>query len=42
MLRAENPRISLRKLAATLTEQGYVTRRGLPYSASAVQSMLGE
>jgi DNA invertase Pin-like site-specific DNA recombinase len=40
-LRAENPRMSLRKLAATLTEQGYVTLRGLPYSASAVKSMLG-
>jgi hypothetical protein len=41
-LRAESPRMSLRKLAAALNEQGFVTRRGLRYSASAIQSMLGE
>lgn len=32
----------LRKVAAGLAERGYVTPRGLPYSASAVLSMLGE
>jgi DNA invertase Pin-like site-specific DNA recombinase len=41
-LRAERPRASLRKLATALAEQGYTTPRGLAYSASAVQSMLGE
>jgi hypothetical protein len=34
--------MSLRKVAAALAEQGYTTPRGLAYSASAVQSMLGE
>jgi hypothetical protein len=42
VLRAENPRISLRKLAAALTEKGYVTGSGLPYSASAIKSMSGK
>jgi DNA invertase Pin-like site-specific DNA recombinase len=32
---------SLRKIAAGLAEQGYVTPSGRPYSASAVASMLG-
>ena len=36
------PHMSLRKVAAALAEQGFVTPNGLPYSASAVQSMLGE
>jgi hypothetical protein len=34
--------MSLRKVAATLAEQGFVTPNWLPYSASAVQSMLDE
>jgi DNA invertase Pin-like site-specific DNA recombinase len=37
-LRAENPRAAQARTA--LNEQGYVTGRGLPYSASAIQSML--
>ena len=32
---------SLRKIAASLAERGYVTPSGRPYSASAVASMLG-
>jgi len=32
---------SLRKIAAALAEQGYLTPRGIEYSASAVKSMLG-
>lgn len=32
--------ISLRKIAAALASEGYVTPNGKPYSASAVQSML--
>jgi hypothetical protein len=32
---------SLRWISAQLAERGYVTSRGRPYSASAVQSMLG-
>jgi putative tryptophan/tyrosine transport system substrate-binding protein len=33
-------RVSLRKVAAALAEQGFTTSLGKPYSASAVQSML--
>jgi DNA invertase Pin-like site-specific DNA recombinase len=40
-LRAQ-PHMSLLKVSAALAEQGYTTPRGLHYSASAVQSMLGE
>jgi hypothetical protein len=35
-------RPSLRKVAGELAARGYVTSLGKPYSASAVQSMLGE
>src|ERR1700693_4378140 len=41
LLRAESPRTSLRKLAAALTEQGHINRRGLPYSASADVGQVG-
>jgi DNA invertase Pin-like site-specific DNA recombinase len=41
-LRAARPHASLLKLSAALAEQGFVTPRGLAYSASAVKSMLGE
>jgi hypothetical protein len=34
--------LSLWKISAALAKQGYVTPNGLAYSASAVQSMLGE
>ncbi len=33
--------LSLREIAARLAGEGHVTPRGIPYSASAVQSMLG-
>jgi hypothetical protein len=33
---------SLRKIAADLSQRGYVTPSGRPYSASAVASMLGK
>jgi hypothetical protein len=41
-LRSERPHASLLKLSAALADQGFVTPNGLAYSASAVQSMLGE
>jgi hypothetical protein len=34
-------RVSLREVSAELAERGYKTPSGKPYSASAVQSMLG-
>jgi len=37
---AERPRLSLRKLAAQLAQQGYVDRRGTPYPAQSVANML--
>jgi DNA invertase Pin-like site-specific DNA recombinase len=36
----QRPRLSLRKISAELAASGYTTPRGLPYSASAVASML--
>jgi DNA invertase Pin-like site-specific DNA recombinase len=39
-LRSRRPRLSLREIAAALAEAGFTTPRGLPYSASAVASML--
>jgi DNA invertase Pin-like site-specific DNA recombinase len=38
---APNHGPSLRKVSAELAARGYVTQRGLPYSASAVKAMLG-
>ena len=35
------PRLSLREISGELASQGFQTPRGLPYSASAVASMLG-
>jgi len=32
---------SLREISAALASKGFITPRGLPYSASAVASMLG-
>jgi DNA invertase Pin-like site-specific DNA recombinase len=40
-LSEQRPRLSLRKIAAALQSKGFATPRGLPYSASAVASMLG-
>jgi DNA invertase Pin-like site-specific DNA recombinase len=40
-LSEERPRRSLREISAELALQGFSTPRGLPYSASAVASMLG-
>jgi DNA invertase Pin-like site-specific DNA recombinase len=40
-LSEQRPRLSLRKIAAELQLRGFTTPRGLPYSASAVASMLG-
>jgi len=40
-LSEERPRRSLREISAELASQGFTTPRGLPYSASAVSSMLG-
>jgi DNA invertase Pin-like site-specific DNA recombinase len=37
----QRPRLSLRQIAAELAAAGLTTPRGLPYSASAVASMLG-
>jgi hypothetical protein len=34
------PRLSLRQISASLAAQGFTTPRGVPYSASAVASML--
>jgi DNA invertase Pin-like site-specific DNA recombinase len=39
-LKSDRPRLSLRKLAAELKDQGYVDGRGLPYSAQSVANML--
>lgn len=39
-LSEQRPRLSLRQISAQLATQGYVTPRGLPFSASAVASML--
>jgi DNA invertase Pin-like site-specific DNA recombinase len=36
----QRPRLSLRKIAAKLAEQGFKTPNGLAYSASAVASVL--
>jgi DNA invertase Pin-like site-specific DNA recombinase len=40
-LSARRPRLSLRAISAELASNGFTTKRGLPYSASAVVSMLG-
>ena len=40
-IKARGGRVSLRKVAAVLAGQGYMTPSGKPYSASAVASMLG-
>lgn len=40
-LSRQRPRLSLRQISAGLAEVGYRTPRGLPFSASAVASMLG-
>jgi DNA invertase Pin-like site-specific DNA recombinase len=40
-LHAKQPRRSLRYIAAELATRGFRTPRGVPYSASAVSSMLG-
>jgi DNA invertase Pin-like site-specific DNA recombinase len=37
----QRPRLSLRQITAELATAGFKTPRGLPYSASAVASMLG-
>ena len=37
----QRPRLSLREISAELASHGFSTPRGLPYSASAVASMLG-
>jgi len=39
-LSEQRPRLSLREISAALASQGFTTPRGLPYSASAVASML--
>lgn len=39
-LSEQRPRLSLREISAALASSGFSTRRGLPYSASAVASML--
>ncbi|MGV7212505.1 recombinase family protein [Bradyrhizobium sp. UFLA05-112] len=39
-LSEQRPRLSLRGISAALASQGFTTPRGLPYSASAVASML--
>jgi DNA invertase Pin-like site-specific DNA recombinase len=40
-LSKQRPRLSLREISAALASEGFTTPRGLPYSASAVASMLG-
>jgi DNA invertase Pin-like site-specific DNA recombinase len=40
-LSQRRPRLSLRQISAELESSGYLTPRGLPFSASAVSSMLG-
>jgi DNA invertase Pin-like site-specific DNA recombinase len=39
-LNAQRPRLSLRQISMALGSNGFTTSRGLPYSASAVASML--
>jgi DNA invertase Pin-like site-specific DNA recombinase len=39
-LSEQRPRLSLRQISAELASQGFTTPRGLPYSASAVASMM--
>ena len=39
-LSEQRPRLSLREISAALASEGFTTPRGLPYSASAVASML--
>jgi hypothetical protein len=39
-LQAERPRLSPRKIASRLAEQGFVGTSGLPYAAISVRSML--
>jgi DNA invertase Pin-like site-specific DNA recombinase len=39
-LSEQRPRLSLREISVALASQGFATARGLPYSASAVASML--
>jgi DNA invertase Pin-like site-specific DNA recombinase len=39
-LSGQRPRLSLREISANLASQGFVTPSGLPYSASAISSML--
>ena len=40
-LSEQRPRLSLREISAALASEGFTTPRGVPYSASAVASMLG-
>jgi DNA invertase Pin-like site-specific DNA recombinase len=40
-LSEQRPRLSLREISAALASKGFITPRGVPYSASAVASMLG-
>ena len=40
-LSEQRPRLSLREISTALAAEGFTTPRGLPYSASAVASMLG-
>ena len=39
-LSQQRPRLSLRQISAEMASQGFTTSKGLPYSASAVASML--
>jgi hypothetical protein len=39
-LQAERPRLSLRKIAARLAEQGYTAASGEPYAAMSVRGMI--
>jgi DNA invertase Pin-like site-specific DNA recombinase len=41
-LSGQRPRLSLREISAALACQGFTTPSGKPYSASAVESMLGQ
>ncbi len=38
----QRPRLSLRKIAAELATLGYVTRKGKPYSAMGIRSMIAQ
>jgi hypothetical protein len=40
-LSEQRPRLSLREICAALASKGFITPRGVPYSASAVASMWG-